>query len=59
MKVQVRIERRAEAVNEGHRAEARCGTRPRTVRAQGLLHRAQEQAQRSALQVGVALQEVT
>ena len=37
MKMQMRIERRAEAVDEGHRAEARSRTRTRTVRAQARL----------------------
>jgi len=41
VKVQVRIRRRAEAVDEGHRAEAGGGTRPRTVGAQAGRHRAQ------------------
>jgi len=59
VKMQVRIERRPEAVDEGHRPEARRGTRARTVRPQALLHRAQEQAQRRTLEVGVAVQEVT
>ena len=59
VKMQVGIERRTETVDEGHRPEAGRGTRARTVRPQGLLHRAQEQAQRRALQVGVAVQEVT
>ena len=54
----MRIERRPEAVDERHRPEARCGIRARTVRPQALLHRAQEQAQRRTLQVGVAVQEV-
>jgi len=40
MKMQMRVERRAETVDERHRPVARCGTRTRTVRAQGLLHRA-------------------
>jgi len=38
VKVQVGIERRAEAVDEGHRPEARRRTRTRTVRPQALLH---------------------
>ena len=51
----MRIERGAEAVDEGHRPEARRGTGTRTVRPQGLLHRAQEQAQRRALQIRVTV----
>ena len=58
MEVQVRIERGAEAVDEGHRAEAGRGARTRAVRAQAWLHRAQEQAQSSTLKFGIAVQEV-
>jgi hypothetical protein len=57
--MQVGIERGAEAVDERHRPEARRRTHARTVRPQALLHRAQEQAQRRTLEVGVAVQEVT
>lgn len=59
VKMQVGIERGAEAVDERHRPEARRRTHARTVRPQALLHRAQEQAQRRTLEVGVAVQEVT
>jgi hypothetical protein len=45
-------------VDEGHRAEARRGAGTRAVRAQALLHQAQEQAQGGALEIGIALQEV-
>jgi hypothetical protein len=58
VKVQVRIERRAEAVDEGHRAETGGGTRPRAVGAQAGLHRAQEELQGRTLELGVAFQEV-
>jgi hypothetical protein len=58
MKMQVGIEAGAETVNEGHRAETRRGTRTRAVRPQALLHGAQEQAQSSTLEIGVAVQEV-
>ena len=44
VEVQVGIEGGAEAVNEGDRAEAGRGALTRAVRAQALLHRAQEQA---------------
>jgi hypothetical protein len=47
VEVQVRIERRAEAVDEGDRAEARRGAAAWTVRAQAGLHGAQEEAQSS------------
>ena len=58
VKVQVRIERRAEAVDEGHRAETRRGARTRAARAQASRHGAQEQVQYRALEVGIAFQEV-
>ena len=41
------------------RPEARRRTHASTVRPQALLHRAQEHAQRRALEVGVVVQEVT
>jgi hypothetical protein len=59
MEVQVRIEGGAEAVDEGHRAEAGHAPSAGTVRAQALLHHAQQQAQGSTQEVGVAFQEVT
>ena len=58
MKVEMRIEGGTEAVDEGHRAEARRGAGTRAVRAQALLHPSQEQAQGGALEIGIALQEV-
>ena len=58
VEVQVRIERRAEAVDEGDRAEASRGARTRAVRAQAGLHGAQEQAQSSTLKCGVAWQKI-
>ena len=54
----MRIEGGTEAVDEGHRAKARCGARAWAVRAQALLHQSQEQAQGGALEIGIALQEV-
>ena len=59
VEVQVEIERGTETVGEGHRAEARRASSAWTVRAQALLHHAQEQAQGSTQEVGVAFQEVT
>jgi hypothetical protein len=59
VKVRMRIEAGTEAVDEGHRAEARRGALTWAVRAQALLHQSQEQAQSSTLEIGVALQEVT
>jgi hypothetical protein len=56
--VQMGIERRAEAVDEGDRAETSRGSRASTVRAQALLHHAQKQAQGPALEIGVAVQDV-
>jgi len=52
------MECRAEAVDEGVRAEAGRGTRTRAVRAQALLHRAQEQPQGGTLERGLAFQDV-
>jgi len=43
MEVQMRIERGAEAVDEGDRAETSRGARTRAVRAQALFHLALEQ----------------
>jgi hypothetical protein len=48
MEVPVGIEGGTEAVDEGDRAETGRGSGAWTVRAQTLLHHAQEQAQRSA-----------
>jgi len=59
VEVQVGIEVGAEAVDEGHGSEPRRGARTGAARAQAGLHRVQEQPQGRALQVGVALQEVT
>ena len=53
VKTEVGIERGAEAVDEGERAEAGRGTRTSAVRAQALLYRAQEQAQSSTLEIGI------
>jgi hypothetical protein len=55
VKMEVGIERRAEAVDEGDRAEAGRRARTRAVRAQAGLHGAQEEAQSSTLKFGVAL----
>jgi hypothetical protein len=46
------------AVDEGHRAEACRGAWTWTESTQVLLHRPQDQAQRSTLEIGIALQEV-
>jgi len=54
----MRIEGGAEAVDEGHRAEARRGAGTGAVRTQALLHQSQEQAQGGALEIGIALQKV-
>jgi len=48
--MEVGIELRAEAVNEGHRAEAGCAPGAWTLRAQAVLHCAQEQAQGRTLE---------
>jgi hypothetical protein len=58
VKVQVGIERGAEAVNERDRAESGSGAGTRAVPPQALLHRAWEQAQRRTLQRGVTLEEI-
>ena len=58
VEVQVRIERRAEAVDEGDRAEASRGAGAWTVRAQAGLHGAQEEARRSTMKFGVAFQKM-
>jgi hypothetical protein len=58
VEVQVGIERRAEAVDEDYRAEARRAAGAGTMCAQALLHRAQELAQSSTMEIGVAAQEV-
>jgi hypothetical protein len=58
VKVQVRIERRAAAVDEGHRAEPGGATCARAVGAQAGLPRAQEEPQGSTLPVCIAFQEV-
>ena len=54
--MQVGIERRAEAMDEGDGAEARGGARTGAARTQVLLHRPQEQAQSSTLEIGIAVQ---
>jgi hypothetical protein len=58
VKTEVGIERGAEAVDEGERAEAGRGTRTSAVRAQALLYRAQEQPQGGTLERGLAFQDV-
>ena len=58
VKVEVGIEAGAETVDEGHRTEVRRGACTGAVRLQVLLHHAQEQAQGSTLEIGVAVQEV-
>ena len=58
VEVQVRIERRTEAVDEGDRAETCRAPGAWTVRAQALLHHTQEQAQGSTLKRGVAFQKI-
>ena len=54
-KMEVGIEGGTEAVDEGHRAEARRAPSAGTARAQTFLHHAQEQAQSRALKADVAL----
>ena len=56
--MEVGVERRAEAVDEDHRAETRRGTRTRAVRAQAGLHGAQEEAQSRTLKFSVAFQKI-
>ena len=58
VKVEVEIEKGAEAVDEDDRAEAGRGSGARTVRAQALLHRLQEHPQHGTLQSSVAVEEV-
>ena len=52
------IEGRTEAVNERDRAEAGREARARAVRTQLLFHHPQEHAQSSALEIGIAVQEI-
>lgn len=52
----MRIEQRAKAVDAGHRPDAGIGTRSRAGAAQGLLHDAQENAQRQRLDRWIVLQ---
>ena len=49
VEVHLRIEQRAKAVDEGHRADPGTGARRRAGAAQGLFHDAQENAQRQRL----------
>jgi hypothetical protein len=56
MKMHVRIEQGAKAVDEGDGADAGRGTRTRAARAQTLLHRAQEDVQGKVLDGRIALQ---
>ena len=58
VKVQVRVQGRAEAVNEDHRPEARRGTATGTVYAQAVFHRVQKEAQDGALHGRVTVQEI-
>ena len=58
VKVQVLIQGGAEAVDESHRPEARCGTATRTVCAQSAFHRVHQDPQDHALHGRVALQEI-
>ena len=58
VEVVVGIEGRTEAVNERGRAAAGREARARAVRTQVLLHHPQEHPPGSALQIGIAVQEV-
>ncbi len=58
MKVQVRVESRAEAVQKAHRAEACPGPGTGTVRAQRLLEDAQKDMQHRGHRGRFALQEL-
>ena len=53
------IQRRTEAMNEGHRPDARRGAAIRAVLAQATFHHAQEYLQHGALQGRVRLQKVS
>ena len=55
MEVEVPVEGATEAVDEGHRAEPSSGSGAGAVRAQTVLHGAQEQTQSRALKIGIAL----
>jgi hypothetical protein len=57
--VHLRIEQRAKAVDEGHRADPGIGARRRAGAAQGLFHDAQENAQRQRLDRGIVVQVIT
>ena len=54
----MRVERRAEAVDEHHRAQAGRGAAAGTVLTQTALDRAQQDARDHALQRGIVVQEV-
>ena len=58
MKMHLRIERSAKAVDERHRAEAARRSRPRTACAQRLLHRTEEAMQRQGFDSRIVLDEV-
>jgi len=54
----LRIEQRAKAVDESHRADPGIGARRRAGAAQGLFHDAQENAQRQCFDCRIVLQVV-
>jgi len=58
MEVNVLVQRRAEAMDKGHRPAARRVATAGTVRAQTAFHRVEEDAQHGTLQVGIVVQEV-
>jgi len=58
VKVQMRVQRRAEAVDEDHRAQAGCAGAAGTMLAQAALDGAQQDAHDHALQRGIVVQEI-
>ena len=58
MKMQMRVQRRTEAVAEDHRAQAGRGAAARTVRAQAALDGAQQDARDHALQGRIVVQKI-
>ena len=58
MEVEVRVERRTEAVDENHGAQAGRGAAAGTVRTQGTLDGAQQDAHDHALQRRIVVQEI-
>jgi hypothetical protein len=58
VKMQMRVQRRTEAVDEDHRAQAGRGAAAGTVRAQAALDGAQQEAQDHALQGRIVVQEI-